>query len=111
MLLKKIKKYKDGTVQMGFYIAICAFCGKPFVKLQNRSTLCSDYCKIESTKDSKARYQRKRRKLINDGHLISNETNQIGTSTVLLSKNIKEDFEEEHHVILKEKRRVGLISQ
>ena len=49
--------------------------------------------------------------MINDGHLISNESNQVGTSTVLLSKNIKPTFEEEHHHILREKRRVGLISQ
>ena len=111
MLLKKGEKFKDGTIQMKFYISICHYCGKPFVKIHNRSTLCSYECKVKSTQDNKARYQRNRRKLINKGVLISNETNQIGTSTVLLSKNIKSDFEEEHNVILKEKKRVGLISQ
>ena len=111
MLFKKVHKFKDGTVQMGFYIGICNYCGKPFIKVHNRSTLCSYQCKVKSTQDNKAKYQRKRRKLINEGKLISNETRQIGTSTVLLSKGIKDDFDEEHLVILKEKRRVGLISQ
>lgn len=111
MLLKKGEKFKDGTIQMEFYISICHYCGKPFVKIHNRTTLCSYECKVKSTQDNKARYQRNRRKLINKGVLISNETNQLGTSTVLLSKNIKSDFEEERNVILKEKKRVGLISQ
>jgi GTP-dependent phosphoenolpyruvate carboxykinase len=107
MLYKKI----DKDPQMRFYISHCRYCGKPFIKVENRSTLCSYRCKVKSTQDSKAEYQRKRRKAINDGELISNETNQIGTSTVYLSKKIKPSFEEEHSVILKEKKRVGLISQ
>jgi hypothetical protein len=111
MLFKKVKQYDDGTIQMGFYVAFCSYCGKPFIKIHNRSTLCSYHCKVKSTQDNKAKYQRNRRKLINEGKLISNEANQIGTSTVYLSKGIKSSFEEEHSVILKEKRRVGLISQ
>lgn len=107
MLFKRI----DGDDQAYFYIGKCRRCGRPFIKFHNRSTLCSDKCKDFNTQDSKAKYQRKRRKLINDGVLITNETNQIGTSTVLLSKNIKNTWDEEHNVILKEKRRVGLISQ
>ena len=111
MLFKKGEKFKDGTVQMKFYISFCHYCGKPFVKIHNRSTLCSYECKVKSTQDNKAKYQRNRRKLINKGVLITNEANQIGTSTVLLSKNIKNDFDEEHLAIMKEKKRVGLISQ
>lgn len=107
MLFKRIK----GDPQARFYIGKCKRCGKPFIKLENRSTLCSYKCKQLNTQDNKAKYQRKRRKLINDGVLISNETKQMGTSTVYLSKGIKPSFEEEHTVILKEKRRVGLISQ
>ncbi len=107
MLFKKI----PGDPQARFYIGHCKRCGKPFIKLENRSTLCSYRCKQLNTQDNKAKYQRKRRKLINSGALISNETKQIGTSTVLLSKGIKPTFEEEHNVILKEKARVGLVSQ
>ena len=107
MLLKKI----PGDPQTRFYIGKCRRCGKPFIKIENASTLCSSKCKKYNTQDNKAKYQRKRRKLINDGHLISNETNQIGTSTVRLSKHIKEDWDLERNIILQEKRRVGLISQ
>ena len=107
MLFRRIK----GDPQARFWVAKCSRCGRPFIKVENRSTLCSYKCLQLNTQDNKAKYQRKRRKLINDGHLISNESNQVGTSTVLLSKNIKPTFEEEHHHILREKRRVGLISQ
>ena len=100
-----------GDPQARFYLGKCRRCGKLFIKFENRSTLCSDKCKNYNTQDNKAKYQRKRRKLINDGFLVSNETKQIGTSTVRLSKSIKSDWEEEHSVILAEKRRVGLISQ
>ena len=107
MLLKKI----PGEEQTRFYVSKCKYCGKPFIKVENRSTLCSYKCKVKSTQDNKAKYQRKRRKAINDGSLITNEAKQLGTSTVLLSKGIKSSFEEEHLVILKEKRRVGILSQ
>lgn len=107
MLFKRIK----GDPQARFYTSKCRRCGRLFIKFTNRSTLCSDECKTSNNQDNKASYQRKRRKLINDGVLISNETKQVGTSTVLLSKHIKPTFEEEHSVILREKRRVGLISQ
>ncbi len=107
MLFKRI----PGDPQAQFYIGKCRRCGKPFIKLENKATLCSDKCRHLNTQDNKAKYQRKRRKLINEGVLISNETNQIGTSTVLLNKGVKPTWEEEHMVVLKEKRRVGLISQ
>lgn len=108
MLLKKI----PGDPQTRFYIGTCRRCGKPFIKTHNRSTLCSDECKDFNTQDNKAKYQRKRRKLIRDGELITREyDNQIGTSTIRLSKGIKPTFEEEHMVILKEKKRVGILSQ
>jgi hypothetical protein len=43
--------------------------------------------------------------------LIVRDKQQLGTSTVLLSKERKPTFEEEHLVILREKRRVGILSQ
>ena len=107
MLLKKI----PGEAQTRLYVAHCSYCGKPFIKVHNRSTLCSYKCKVKSTQDAKAQYQRKRRKDIREGNLIVRDKQQIGTSTVLLSKGIKDDFEEEHLVILREKRRVGILSQ
>ena len=107
MLFERI----EGDPQVRFYIAKCKRCGKPFIKLENRTTLCSDECRDYNNQDNKAKYQRKRRKLIRDGVLISNENNQLGTSTFRLSKKIKKTWEEEHSAVLAEKRRVGLISQ
>ena len=106
MLLKKI----PGDPQSRFYISICSYCGKPYFRRHNRNTLCSYKCKVKSKQDSDAVYQRKRRKAINDGTLIVRDK-QVGTSTVLLSKKPKADFEEEYKVILQEKRRVGILSQ
>lgn len=107
MLLKKI----PGQEQTMFYTAKCRYCGRLFIKFQNKTTLCSYRCRVKSKQDSTAKSQRKRRKAINDGSLIVRDKEQLGTSTVLLSKSIKSSFEEEHAVILREKRRVGLASQ
>ena len=105
------KKFPEDP-QARFYIGICRRCGRPFIKTANSSTLCSDRCRKYNTQDNKAKYQRKRSKLIREGKLITNERdNQLGTSTVRLSKHIETDWNAEHMVILKEKRRVGLISQ
>lgn len=107
MLLKKI----PGEEQTRFYISKCKYCGKPYFRQHNKNTLCSYRCKIKSQQDSKAKYQRKRRKDIQNGNLIVRDKQQLGTSTVLLSKERKPTFEEEHLVILREKRRVGILSQ
>ena len=107
MLLKKI----PGEEQTRFYISNCKYCGKPYFRTHNRNTLCSYKCKVKSKQDSDAKYSRERRRKIQNGSLIVRDKEQLGTSTVLLSKNIKPTFEEEYSVILKEKRRVGIISQ
>lgn len=106
MLLKK----EPGEAQTKFYVSKCKYCGRSFIKVENRSSLCSYKCRVKSTQDNKAKYQRKRRKAINNGSLIVRDKEQLGTSTVLLSKSIKPTFEEEHSVILKEKQRVGILS-
>ena len=107
MLLKKI----PDDPQTRFYISYCSYCGKPYFRTHNRNTLCSYKCKVKSKQDSDAKYSRKRRKQISDGSLIVRDKQQLGTSTVLLSKHVKDDFDQEHLAILKEKRRVGIISQ
>jgi len=107
LLLKKI----PGEEQTRFYISHCVYCGKPYFRTHNRNTLCSYKCKIKSRQDSNAAVNRRRRKAIRNGSLIVRDKEQLGTSTVLLSKKPKPTFEEEHLALLKEKRRVGLISQ
>jgi len=104
-------KRTPGEEQSQFYISICSYCGKPYFRTHNKNTLCSYKCRIRSEQDSKAKYQRKRRKQIKDGKLIVRDKQQLGTSTVLLSKKPKPTFEEEHLALKKEMRRVGLISQ
>lgn len=102
MLFHKI----PGSPQLRFYLSRCVYCGKLYIKTENRTTYCSHDCRHKSIQDSKARYQRKRRKLIKDGELISNENNFIGTT--FLSKHPQKDFKKEHENILKEARRLGV---
>lgn len=67
---------------------------------------CSTECARKSTQDNKAKYQRKRRKLINSGELISNETRKIGT--IHFPKKIG-DWVEELKRIKYAKRKAGII--
>lgn len=106
MLLKKNIKYKDGTIQTQFYVTKCKYCGKRFIKFQNKTLYCSTECKCKSTQDNKAKYQRKRRKHIREGHLISNETEKLGT--IHFPKKI-ENWIEERQRIKYAKRKAGII--
>ncbi len=106
MLLKKQIKYKDGTVQTQFYTYKCKYCGKLFIKFENKTMYCSDECRCKSNQDNKAKYQRKRRKQINNGELISNETKKLGT--IHFPKKIG-DWIEERQRIKYAQRKAGII--
>ncbi|WP_305554581.1 hypothetical protein [Methanobrevibacter sp. V74] len=79
MLLKKSYECSDGSIQTCFATYTCKYCGKTFIKFENKKMYCSIECACKSTQDNKAKYQRKRRKLINSGELVSNETRKLGT--------------------------------
>lgn len=98
-------KVEDG-IMVPFTNAICKYCGKPFYKSANRTCYCSDRCRTLALKEQKAEYQRKRRKLIRNGVLISNETEYVGTG--FLSKNRQEDFDDEKKAIEKELKRLRI---
>lgn len=89
MLFKKL----DGESQVRFYIAKCKYCGKKFIKFENRTVYCSNNCKHFSRLEQKAEYQRKRRKLINEGHLVSNESRYVGTGFLSANRNVNFDVE------------------
>lgn len=108
MLLKKTHNFNDGTVQTCFVLKKCKYCGKSFIKLENKILFCSDTCRRFSRLESKAKYQRKRRKLINNGVLISNENKQVGTT--FLSKHAHLDYKKEYKSINNEMKRLGLVS-
>ena len=86
--------------------AKCEYCGQPFYRPNKYFKYCSDRCRSLALKEQKAKYQRKRRKLINDGVLVSNESKYIGTQ--FLSQHRQEDFKEEHEAIIKEMKRLKL---
>ena len=102
MLYEKIK----GDPQMRFYLSKCKYCGSVFIKFENKTMYCSADCKCKMNQDNKAKYQRKRRKQIREGHLISNETKKLGTT--YFPKKIK-DWSEELNLIKKAKRKAGII--
>ena len=98
------------TVQMTlenkpYYPNKCKWCGKPFTKQHNKECYCSDECRINALREQKALYQRKRRKLINNGELISNENKKLGS---IYFPEFSNDFDEEKEVIEKLKRRLRL---
>ena len=104
MLFKKI----PGDPQLHFFISKCKYCGKEYIKVQNKTGLCSDDCRCKSTQDSKAKYQQKRRLQIKNGTLIERDK-PLGT--MYLSKHaFVDDWDRELSSIRKECRRSGVKS-
>ncbi len=71
---------------------------------------CSPYCCKQAVREQKARYQRKRRKLVRDGVLIVTDREK-GCSTYnsnFLSEHRHDDFKREEHAIKREMKRLGL---
>lgn len=99
------------TIQMTldnkpYYPNKCKWCGKPFLKNYRTEKYCSDKCRTLALQDQKAEYQRKRRKQIKEGVLISNENKHIGTN--FLSEHCHEDSDKEYASIQKELKRLKL---
>ena len=87
-----------------YYPNKCKWCGKPFEKQHNRQEYCSEECFHFARLEQKAIYQRRRRKLINNGVIVSNETRHLGTG--YLSEHCHDDPDEEYEAIQKELKRV-----
>lgn len=82
-------------------MAICNYCGKKYTKTHNREMYCSNKCRYNALREQKAAYQRKRRKLIREGVLISCETTKVGS--VFFPKTIG-DWELEEKYIQRAKK-------
>ena len=102
----KLYAYEDGSIQTGLPVRTCKYCGKDYIKLQNKTLYCSKECKHKSTQDNKARYQRRRRQSIRNSELISNETRKLGT-TYFPEHTC--DWQKEREMIKKAKRNAGII--
>ena len=87
-----------------YYPHKCKWCGKPFEKQHNRQEYCSEECFKHARLEQKAIYQRKRRKLINKGLIVSSENEHLGTG--YLSEHRWEDEEKEYESIQKELKRI-----
>lgn len=86
---------------------ICKYCGKPFLKKHNKEMYCCDECRKKAHQDQDAEYRRKRRKLINNGEIVSNENKYVGTG--FLSHKKRDNEEDELAAIRKEMKRLKLI--
>ena len=104
-LAKTVQLTLEGNI---YYKDKCIYCGKGFNKTENKQLYCSDYCRTQARKEQKAAYQRKRRKLINQGVLIVQDTEKAPLGSSFLSKHAHNDFTRERNALLKEKRRLGL---
>ena len=87
-------------------IAVCKYCGETFEKSHESEVYCCDKCREHAILESAAKYQRKRRRSINNGELVSNEYRYVGTN--YLSQHRREDFDEEQKAIQKEMKRLKL---
>ena len=87
-----------------YYPNKCKWCGKPFTKQHNRQEYCSEECFNFARLEQKAVYQRRRRKLINEGVIVSNENKHLGTG--FLSEHCHDEFQEEYESIQKELTRI-----
>lgn len=103
---QKHKSYMNLRGQYINRITRCKYCGKQFIKTNNRQTYCTPECKTKAKQDQTAKSQRKRRKQIRDGYLISNENEYIGTG--YLSIHRQENFQDEYKAIHKEMTRLRL---
>ena len=92
MLLKKT--LNDPQTQ--FYISKCKYCGRIFIKFENKTM----YCRIWAIREQKAKYQQKCRKL------ISNELREPGTT--FLSQHALSDFGLEERTVKRELKRIGV---
>ena len=98
---------KNNTVELKpVYDTKCAYCGKEFNRTYNSVKYCCDDCRRKALQDQKAKYQRKRRKWIREGYLISNETKYVGTN--FLSEHRRLDEVVEYNMIQKEMMRLHL---
>lgn len=102
MLLKKT--LNDPQTQ--FYISKCKYCGRIFIKFENKTGYCREACRTWALKEQKAQYQRKRRLSIKNGELISNETREPGTT--FLSQHALSDFGMEEKTVKRELKRIGV---
>lgn len=114
-----MRSKQDGTVQMCFendgslkvyYDGRCKRCGRPFHKLHNKSQYCSEECAKNNIRDLKARYQRRRRLLVKNKHIILSEKQKYGLGSygTCSRRHRKKDFKEEYTSIQKEFRRLKL---
>lgn len=104
MLLKKVYECSDGSIQMGFVIYKCKYCGHLFIKLQNRRVYCSDKCSKYAHKEQKEAYNRRYRLQNKD-----KSDNYWGLGSGYLGSHCnKDDFEKEHQAIILERKRLKL---
>lgn len=99
MLLKNHEKYEDKTVQTRFYTSKCQYCGRLFIKTENKTCYCSDKCRRYAHMEQQAKHMRRKRRLISNGELLANHK-KLGTGR--LGSKPRSDFNKEHTIIKKE---------
>lgn len=111
-MITKQLMFTNGGQLISYKDCICQYCGKPFLKKYRTEKYCSDECRTLALQDQKAEYQRKRRKQIKEGVLVSNENNHIGTNFLSEHPHTDEDGdvdeEKEYDAIQKELKRLKL---
>lgn len=103
MLLKKDIKLDDGSIQTRFYVSKCNYCGKTFIKFQNKTLYCSDDCKKYSNLEHTCERVRQFRKRYKN---VTQNNNWIGTGH--LGNHTSGDWETEKLLIFRERKRLKL---
>lgn len=84
----------------------CKYCGRSFRRKYQTQKYCCVNCRTFAYREQRSKYKRKRKKLINDGILISDENEKLGTG--FLSEHRHKSFDKEKEAIKKELERLGL---
>lgn len=95
----------QGEPQVRFYVSKCKYCGKTFIKFQNKTCYCSSQCRSYAAQDQKASFARKYRRMIREGLMVRKET-YLGTGC--LTENPLGNFEDELLRVRKELNRIGV---
>lgn len=76
--------------------------------MHNRVMYCSDYCRKQARREQKAMYQRKRRKLINQGVLIVKDTEKQVLGSGYLGNHRHNNFKREYNALENELKRLKI---
>lgn len=89
-------------------VSKCKWCGKEFVKTNNRQVCCCKSCQDERNRELAAKRQSRFYYKHKTGNVNRQTLTKLGSKGTTCTTKPKPDFEEEHKSIVSEAKRLGL---